>query len=301
MDNITMLFLCLALGMALRKLEQVPENAHVTINAFIVKVALPALILQQIHNVKLDPTMIYAVLMPWLLFAASAAIFWVIGRRLNLPPKTTGALAVVGGLGNTSFVGLPMIEAFYGANGMPTGILIDQLGTYLVLSTVGIVLICLYSEGAVTRSEIVKRIVTFPPLIALVVAVALLPVPYPPVLSSVLARLGGTLAPLALVSVGLQLHPGELAGRRNLLAMGLGYKLIVAPLLILVLYAGLIGLRGRTTEVTLFEAAMPPQIGGSIVAIQYGLDARLISLMVGIGTVAAFLTLPRVFMSRWRV
>jgi hypothetical protein len=74
--------------------------------------------------------------------------------------------------------------------------------------------------------------------------------------------------------------------------MRLGYKLIVAPLLILVLYAGLIGLRGRTTEVTLFEAAMPPQIGGSIVAIQYGLDARLISLMVGIGTVAAFLTLP---------
>ncbi len=83
-----------------------------------------------------------------------------------------------------------MIEAFYGANGMPTGILIDQLGTYLVLSTVGIVLICLYAEGAVPRSEIVKRIVTFPPLIALVVAVALLPVPYPPVVSSVLSRLG---------------------------------------------------------------------------------------------------------------
>jgi hypothetical protein len=37
---------------------------------------------------------------------------------------------------------------------------------------------------------------------------------------------------------------------------------------------------------------MPPQLGGSIVAIQYGLDANLISLMVGIGTVAAFLTLP---------
>ena len=84
----------------------------------------------------------------------------------------------------------------------------------------------------------------------------------------------------------------ELAGRRELLATGLGDKLVVAPLLILVLSAGLIGLRGRTTEVTLFEAAMPPQIGCSIVAIQYGLDARLISLMVGIGTVAAFLTLP---------
>ena len=55
MDNIAMLFLCLAVGMALRKFGRVPDNAHVTINGFIVNVALPALILQQIHNVKLDP------------------------------------------------------------------------------------------------------------------------------------------------------------------------------------------------------------------------------------------------------
>jgi malate permease and related proteins len=292
MDNIAMLFVCLAIGMAMRKFNRVPDNAHTTINAFIINVALPALVLQQIHSVKLDPALVYAVLMPWLLFAASAALFWIVGRRLNLPPTTTGALAVVGGLGNTSFIGLPMIESFYGPSGMPTGILIDQLGTYLVLSTVGIVLICFYSEGAITRSDIVRRIVTFPPLIALIVAVALIPVSYPPLVASVLARLGGTLAPLALVSVGLQLRLGELSGNRGLLAMGLGYKLVLAPLLILALYAGLIGLRGQTTEVTLFEAAMPPQLGGSIVAIQYGLDAKLISLMVGVGTVAAFLTLP---------
>jgi predicted permease len=37
-----MLFLCLTLGMALRKLGQFPDNAHVTINAFIVKIALRA-------------------------------------------------------------------------------------------------------------------------------------------------------------------------------------------------------------------------------------------------------------------
>ena len=138
----------------------------------------------------------------------------------------------------------------------------------------------------------VKRIVTFPPLIALVAAIALTPFTYPPLAASVLARLAATLAPLALISVGLQLRLGEIAGRTSLLALGLGYKLVVGPLIVLLLYAGLIGLRGETTEVTVFEAAMPPMIGGSIVAIQYGLDAKLITLMVGIGTVAAFLTLP---------
>ena len=137
-----------------------------------------------------------------------------------------------------------------------------------------------------------RRIATFPPLIALIAAVALMPVSYTPLAASVLSRVGGTLAPLALVSVGLQLRLGELSGNRGLLAMGLGCKLVLAPLLILALYAGLIGLRGQTTEVTLFESAMPPQLGGSIVAIKYGFDAKMISLMVGVGTVAAFLTLP---------
>lgn len=230
--------------------------------------------------------------MPWLLFAASAVVFWGVGRALGLPRGTVGALAVVGGLGNTSFMGLPMIEAFYGAPGMSTGIVIDQLGTYLVLSTVGIMLICFYSEGTITSREMARRIATFPPLIALVVAIALMPVTYPAWASSVLARLGGTLAPLALVSVGLQLKLGDLPGNRASLAMGVGYKLVLGPLLILLVYAGGLGLSGPITRVTLFEAAMAPQIGGAIVASQYGLNAPLISLMVGVGTVLSFVTLP---------
>ena len=292
MDNVIMLFACLAVGMALRRGNRVPDNAHTSINAFIIHVSLPALTLLQVHSVTLDPALFYAALMPWLLFVVSALLFWAIGSWLRLPRATTGALAVVGGLGNTSFMGLPMIEAFYGPGGMPTGIVIDQLGTYLVLSTIGIMLICFYSEGTISGREIARRIATFPPLIALGVAILLMPVDYPAWASSVLSRLGGTLAPLALVSVGLQLRLGALPGNRAPLAMGLGYKLVLGPLLMLLLYVGGMGLRGPTTQVTLFEAAMAPQIGGSIVAIQYGLNAPLISLMVVVGTVLSFITLP---------
>ena len=37
---------------------------------------------------------------------------------------------------------------------------------------------------------------------------------------------------------------------------------------------------------------MGPQIGGAIVAIQYGLKPALITLMVGVGIALSFLTLP---------
>jgi predicted permease len=292
MNNIALLLVCLAIGVTLREFGRLPDNAPTTINGYIVNVALPALIFQQIHVVRFHANLALAILMPWILFGASVGLFWLIGERLNLPRKTTGALAVVGGLGNTSFLGLPMIESFFGEGGMQTGILIDQFGSYLVLSTAGIALVCAFAGGHVSRLDMMRRIATFPPLIALVGALALTPFTYPPLVSSVLARLAATLAPLALISVGLQLRLGEIAGRTSLLALGLGYKLVAGPLIILALYAGLIGLRGETTELTVFEAAMPPMIGGAIVAMQYGLDAKLITLMVGIGTVAGFLTLP---------
>jgi malate permease and related proteins len=44
--------------------------------------------------------------------------------------------------------------------------------------------------------------------------------------------------------------------------------------------------------VTIFEAAMAPQIGAAIVAMEHKLDPQLVTLMVGIGIPLSFLTLP---------
>ena len=46
-------------------------------------------------------------------------------------------------------------------------IAIDQRGTYLVLSTFGILMVCRYTQGAISPRQVARRIVTFPPLIAL--------------------------------------------------------------------------------------------------------------------------------------
>jgi predicted permease len=151
---------------------------------------------------------------------------------------------------------------------------------------------CIYSAGTASRSEIVWRVVTFPPLIALVVAVGLSPVAFPGWVDGVFHRLGDTLAPLALVSVGLQLRLGEIRGFRRALGLGLAFKLVLGPLLIALIYVGALSWSGETSRVTVFEAAMGPQIGGAIVAMQYGLSPPLITLMVGIGILLSFLTLP---------
>ncbi len=284
MQNLLLLFGCLAAGLLLRAGGRVPDNAHNALNAVIVHLALPALTLRTLHGFSFEADHVWPVLMPWGLFALGAALFWLAGRWLGLSRASVGALTLVGGLGNTSFVGLPMIESLHGRDGLGLGLLIDQLGSYLALSTVGVLLATAYAaEERITLRAMVRKVATFPPFIALVAALLLRPLPFPPALDAVLGRLGDLLAPLALLSVGLQLRFGAIASQARLLCLGLGYKLVACPALVVAVLWLDGAVLDTSTRVSVIEAAMPPMIGAGIVAAQARLNAPLVSTLIGVG------------------
>jgi predicted permease len=186
-----------------------------------------------------------------------------------------------------------MIETFYGAKFLGLGILIDQVGSYFVLSTLGILVASIYSSGqAIDARAVARKIALFVPFQAFLLALILTPVEYPVWLDDLLRRLGATLVPLALVSVGYQIRLSQVRGKAAPLAAGLAFKLLLGPALILLLFTGLLGAEGQIMRVTVFEAAMAPMIGASIVAMDHDLDPPLLTLMVGVGIPLSFLTLP---------
>jgi predicted permease len=290
-NNLILLILCFIAGMVLRRLRRMPDNAPATLNSFIIHVSLPALTLLYIHELHFSGDVLLVALMAWIVFGLSAAFFWSMGRWLQLPRPTVGALMLVGGLGNTSFFGLPMVEAYYGASGLGTAIIADQLGSFFVLSVLGITVAGIYSSGRPTAAEIVKRIASFPPFIALAIALLLIPLEYADWFTVLLKRLGDTLAPLALLSVGMQLRLGHVAEHKRNLALGLAFKLLLAPLAIWLLYVQIIGAQGLPIQVTIFEAAMPSMITAAIVANEHDLDPELSNLMVAVGLLLSFITL----------
>lgn len=293
MNNYILLVACFVLGMLLRRSGRLPDNAPSALNGFIVNVSLPALTLVTVHNLTLDSRLIYAALMAWILFGVGVAFFWVLARVMQLKRATTGALMLTGSLANTSFIGLPMIESWYGPELLGVGIVADQFGSYFVLSTLGVILAGVYSTGArFDLKVVIRKILSFAPFVSMLVALLLIPVAYPEWLEALLKRLGTTLVPLALVSVGYQLRLSAITGRAKVLCLGLGFKLLLGPLAILLIYAGLLGLRGPIIQVAVFEAAMGPMIGAAIVAMDHDLDPSLTTLMVGIGIPLSFLTLP---------
>lgn len=292
MGNLILLLSCFVLGIGLRRLGRLPDTTSAVLNAYVINIGLPAMALVYLHDLHLTRELIYSALTPWVMFLVGFGVLWLGCRSLDLPRPTTGCVILVGGLANTSFIGIPMIEAFYGPEWMSVGIVVDQLGSYLVLSFLGIAVARLYSGGPRPDfADIARRIVRFLLLLATVAALLLVAVPFPDWLHKLLTRLADTVAPLALVSVGFQLRLSEVTGKWRPLALALSYKLLLGPLLVLAILAGLLGGRGTVMQVTVFEAAMAPMIGASIVAMDNDLDPSLATLLVALGVPLSFVTL----------
>ncbi|WP_320039899.1 hypothetical protein [uncultured Desulfobacter sp.] len=110
MSNIILLVVRFLAGIMLRKISQCPANTPEALNGFIIYISLPSLALYHIHTLAITRELIYTGLMAWILFGLGAFFFYFTGKKLKLSRATIGALVLTGGLGNTSFVGLPMIS-----------------------------------------------------------------------------------------------------------------------------------------------------------------------------------------------
>jgi predicted permease len=292
MDSMALLLLCFIFGFISKKFDLMPSSTPEVLNNFIIKLSLPAVTYLFIHNMEFKLSLLYPVFMPWIIFITAFIYFRILGKALNIPDKSIGCLIMTAGLGNTSFVGFPMIIAFYGAQYIGIGVLCDQPGGFLALSTLGIATATIYSTGSVSIMGLTKKVLQFPPLQAALLALATRSLEIPQWGTGMLEMLGVTITPLAMVSVGYQLRFVMPENMFKKLFIGLSYKLFLAPAFIYVIYVVILGGSGVEIQVTLFEAAMAPMITGGIIAMQYGLDRDLATMMLGVGIPLSFLTLP---------
>lgn len=292
MVQLGLIALCFVGGFLARKSGQFPSETARALNAFVVYVSFPCLVLIKIKELNLGPGLVMASLMPWIFFGMALGFILGVGKIFKWSRATTGCLILTAGFGNTSFVGFPMVEALYGRAALGPAIFVDQLGSFTSLSIAGIAVAQWYSGSRPRLQDMFLRIVSFPSFMALLIAVLLRPLRWPPELLTVLSRIGDTLVPLALFSVGFQLQVAGIKGRSQTLITGLFFKMLLGPALVLLLIKAMGGEMDINNQVIIFEAAMPPMITAGIIATEKNLDPDLASAMVGVGILGCFVTLP---------
>ncbi len=296
MQNFIIILTLLLIGIGIKRLPAFPKGTGNVLNLIVIYISLPALILLKIPQLTFSKELLVPAIMPWAMLIFSAALILLLAKKLKWDRATTGCLLLLVPLGNTSFLGIPMTRAFFGEQAVPYALLYDQLGSFLALATYGSLVLALYGTGEnkPTAKKIFKKVISFPPFIALILAFALRSFTYPPVAHDLLEILAATLIPLVMIAVGFQFQLKLDKSVRAPLSVGLAIKLVIAPLAVL-LVARLIGLDGEAVQVSIFEAGMPPMVSAGALAILDDLSPPLAAALVGIGILLSFLTLPLLY------
>jgi predicted permease len=299
MSSLLILILSFVAGIFIKKIDYYPEELALLFRKIIIYVCLPAVILEHIPQISWSQEALYPMAMPWLFFLTAALFFKILQKPLGFSKKMLGCLILMAGFGNTSFVGFPMIEAFYGKEALKIGVLVDQPGSFLLLSTVGLVTAVHFSGDRLSFKEFAGRVFGFLPFWFFILALGVghlgLHERYPSFVLSLFHLLGALLSPLALLSIGLQIRMGHWQQYKKELAWGLSFKLLLGPVLMFGLLWGLWGGSGQVLQVTLFEAAMPPMVSAAILAFEHKIEPDVAALMIGVGIPLSFLTLPAVW------
>ncbi len=295
MENFIFLVVFVALGVVFRRLDAFPKQTAQVLNMFALYVSLPALIFLKVPQITFSQEMLVPAIIPWIMLLLSAVLVILVGKKLQWSRETIFVLLLVVPIGNTSFMGLPMVKAFFGESGFPYLIIYDQIGTMLIFALFGSIVLGMHrAEGKPKISRIAKQAVLFPPTFALLAGLALRSWTYPDTLVNLLGMLSGMLTPLVMTAVGFQLRLRLTPGVARPLGFGLAIKLAVAPLLALV-GCHVCGLGGYAAEISIFEAGMPPMVTAGAVAIAADLQPELAAALVSLGMALSFGTLPLLY------
>jgi predicted permease len=279
----------LAAGYLARHFRRLPENAADVLNRFVIDICVPAAILRLVPTLKLGPGLAVLVLVPWAMAGVAALVVRVLARPLRLTATQRTALFLGTALGNTSFLGFPLCSALLGESAVPLAAVYDQLGSFLMLSILAPLALGSVTAGArPSASAIARRVLTFPPFVALVVA--LVPLPRPAFFEPLLATAASALVPLAMVAVGFKLRLTPPRPWR-VFAAGLTTKLVLLPLSAWLL-ARALHAPPLVLKVAVLESAMPMMVTAGALMMAYDVAGELAAAFVGWGLVISLATVP---------
>ena len=291
-DAFALILAMLALGMAFARLRVLPTNAAETLNLVVLYVCLPAAVLIYVPRLHVDATLAGVIVTPWLLAVVTVLLVALATRLFAFRRDETAVLLLCVALGNTSFIGYPMVRALLGEQALPYAVVYDQFGTFVLLSTFGLYVLARYGGDAPpTGRQILLRIARFPPVWALLLGLTVMPEQPPAWIAAALQKLADALLPLVMLAVGLSIQLKLPRDEVKPLAAGLLLKLVVMPALALPL-ALLFGMQGSMLQVNVLESAMPTMITAGALAIAHNLAPRLAAALVGYGILLSLITLP---------
>jgi predicted permease len=198
---------------------------------------------------------------------------------------------LVAALGNTGYIGYPVALGVLGSAGLVKAVFYDVFGTVVTLLTLGVLVGSAFGESE-ERPSILREFLTFPPFIAVLVTLALKPVPVPAAVNDWLDLLAKLVVPLIMISLGLSLRPRAVGRSAVPLTVASVIKLLVLPLVALAVARLLLPGDPLAEQLVVLQAGMPTMMLALVFGVRFRLDVELIASAALVTTALAIVTIP---------
>ncbi len=277
-------FICAKLGVT------GPEsNKH--LSSIVMNVLLVCTILYSVMNTEMEMGLAevgFVLLSFVVMFAVMSVLGWVTAKVLRPGEERKGITFFAVTFANTVFLGFPVIEAMYGADGIFIAT-ISNIPFNLMAYTVGYGAVRGGMKGLTLRKALA------PPLVASFVAVLIFlsGIEIPEFVADCFGTMSGATIPMSMLIVGTSLGSVSLKGAKGnwRVFVVVAVKLLVAPVLVW-LVTRLFVTDEMLLGVIVVLSSAPTAMIATIFAIEAGRDEGYASECVFIGTVLSALTMP---------
>ncbi|MCL2687697.1 MAG: AEC family transporter, partial [Methanobrevibacter sp.] len=243
LTTIIVILIIIFLGYFLKRINLLNISDMDVLNKLVINVALPCLVFYSLYSADLSKITSFAVmpLISIIVGTISGLIVFTILSLKKYSKKEKWSVIVPVVIGNTGFLGFPIVLGVFGQTALIKAIFYD-IGTLIMFLSLSIILMVNFGG---TIKVIVKRILGFPPLWATILGISFnfLNIPMGAVFEEVVGYLATATIPLIMISLGVSLRFDGIKNNLKVLGLGTVVKLLIAPTIAFIL-VNLLGLSG---------------------------------------------------------
>ena len=258
---------------------------------FIIYFSLPAIVFSKIYPLQLDTKILWLILMFMAIIFFNLFLSYTIGKMMRLSRVTLATFMIMATFGNTSFIGFSYIDAFYGQDYIVYGVIYDIFGSFLLLVSVGMIIITWGSGRKNSILNISKSIFLFPPMIMFIITIFAKNFEIPKFLIYTSTNLGATLVPIAMIAIGMKLELKHIFTKLHIVTVAVVLKMLIIPIIVLFVFKYFYGIDETWVKVTIIEVAMPPMTMAAVLAIKGGLDEKIAINSLVLGVIVSLFTI----------
>lgn len=294
-ESITLIGLMILIGVILANFTPINDHTKKLYTMIIVNVAMPCIILSSIFKVEINQEILKNILIVFifslLINILGIAIGWFGASFSKKYKPYRSEIALLSGLGNTGFIGIPLCATILGPEGALYAAIFDA-GVDLVIWTVGVMIL---QKSKSFSFSTLKTMVNIP-TIAIILGLCFAFVNFrpPELFVNLSSHLAALASPLAMFYIGLlirSIKKEQFIESRDKVGFPTIIKLVGLPLIVFVLLQ-VVDMDLTISQTILIQAMMPVLTLASILFTKYGANDKFGAITTVTSTIISLISIP---------